>query len=241
MANMPTQRQIRERIGQLALSRGEWAGMPRPMEGMRMVIHKSYPYAAQLSRTFMPAKNLRTCSDSDIDDTTQLRNSWSSYRDGRMLHIRRDSNGYWFTHGERQNSATILIETLGASRAWDPEAEQRAIDKLRSLVRTYTFERYFMTGSFLESSPRSKLTYIFRRLRPTVVLSSNGKQGRTQDGMRILCCLCLHPVGYYDGTWAGALVPTDDVIAHLLLMRSDEALYWRQANQIPPFAPEAGL
>jgi hypothetical protein len=37
------------------------------------------------------------------------------------------------------------------------------------------------------------------------------------------------------------MVPTDDVIAHLLFMRGDEAGYWGQANHHSASAPEAGL
>lgn len=59
--------------------------------------------------------------------------------------------------------------------------------------------------------------------------------------MRILACLCLHPLGYYRGSWSGAMVPTDDVIAHLLMVRGDEHDFWRKANQHRPDAPEAGL
>ena len=33
----------------------------------------------------------------------------------------------------------------------------------------------------------------------------------------------------------------DDVIAHLTLMRADEAGYWKAANQHQPSSPEAGL
>lgn len=34
------------------------------------------------------------------------------------------------------------------------------------------------------------------------------------------------------------MVPTDDIIAHLIMMRGDERSYWSKANQ---HAPEAGL
>lgn len=61
------------------------------------------------------------------------------------------------------------------------------------------------------------------------------------DAMQILAALCLHPIGFYQGTWAGSMVPTDEVIAHLLLMRGDEPLYWRRANQHPAWSPLAGL
>ena len=77
----------------------------------------------------------------------------------------------------------------------------------------------------------------FRRLKPTVAISLKG----TDKSPRILCALCLHPIAYYEDSWAGAMCPTDDVIAHLALMRGDEAMYWRRANQHPPWRPEAGL
>lgn len=47
--------------------------------------------------------------------------------------------------------------------------------------------------------------------------------------------------GNYGGTHAGAMCPTDDVLAHLLLMRGDERLFWSRANQHPANRPEAGL
>lgn len=63
---------------------------------------------------------------------------------------------------------------------------------------------------------------------------------RTSEA-RILCALCLHPIAYYSKSWAGAMTPTDDVCAHLMMMRSDEHLFWRRANQHAPWRPEAGL
>jgi len=37
------------------------------------------------------------------------------------------------------------------------------------------------------------------------------------------------------------MVPTDDVIAHLMLMRADEHGFWKRANQHPLDRLEAGL
>jgi hypothetical protein len=51
----------------------------------------------------------------------------------------------------------------------------------------------------------------------------------------------MHPLGYYGRSWAGCMVPTDDVIAHLLFMRGDEARFWGQCNHHEPWRPEAGL
>ena len=74
-----------------------------------------------------------------------------------------------------------------------------------------------------------------RRLKPTVAIRSEGER------LRILCCMCMHPIAYYEDSWAGAMCPTDDVLAHLMLMRGDEKMFWRQSNQHPPSRPAAGL
>ena len=36
------------------------------------------------------------------------------------------------------------------------------------------------------------------------------------------------------------MCPTDDVVAHLMLMLGDEHLFWRKANQRPPYQPKPG-
>jgi hypothetical protein len=93
-----------------------------------------------------------------------------------------------------------------------------------------------LTGMFVERSRRSGISYVFRKLRPTLALKA-GKD----DRMGLLAALCMHPIGYYDGSWAGAMCPTDDVIAHLMLMRGDEHMFWRRANQHPAWSQEAGI
>jgi len=206
-----------------------------------MVVHPSYPFAQKLSETFCPEDSVHVCHNSDVDESVQHRNSWRSYRDGKELTIWSDSKGFYFTHGRRQNQTTMLLETLGAARAWDLDAEMRAMATLQRHVTEWAYRAYFLTGTFLETSPRSQVIYLFRRLRPTIALTSRPDRKGRDVGVRFLAALCAHPVGYYDGTWAGALVPTDDVIAHLLLMRSDEHLFWKQCNQHPAWAPEAGI
>ena len=137
----------------------------------------------------------------------------------------------------RANQMPMAIATIDAADAWSIECEARAVDTLAELVTHRQFKHYMLTGTFLETSKRSGLHYLFRRLRPTVAI------GAAQDGksMKILCALCLHPIAYYAGTWGGSMVPTDDVIAHLMLMRGDEPMFWRRSNQHPAYAPEAGV
>jgi hypothetical protein len=130
------------------------------------------------------------------------------------------------------------FETLAA---WDVERELRAQALLKTLLSPQMFKAYVLTGMFLESSPRSRVTYVFRKLRPTLALTFRGRMGMHDGEARILAALCLHPVAYYKHTLCGAMVPTDDVIAHLLLMRADEHLYWRRSEQHHSMTPEAGI
>ena len=80
------------------------------------------------------------------------------------------------------------------------------------------------TNSFLETSKKSNVTYLFRKAKPTIALKSGDK------GVKILTVLCLHPIGHYAETFAGCMVPTDDVIAHLQMMRGDEHKFWSKSN-----------
>jgi hypothetical protein len=232
---------VHRAIAREAKRRGEWAGMPMPVKGMRMVVHPSYPFADQLNQTFCPEDQIHVCRDSDVDETISHRNSWRSYRDGKELTIWRDSKGFYFTHGRRQNQGTMLLDTLGAARSWDFQAELKAMETLKRHITEWAYQAYVMTGSFLETSPKSHVIYLFRRLRPTLALTAQPDRKGRDVGVRILCALCLHPIGLFDGTWAGALTPSDDVLAHLLMMRGCEAKFWAHANQHPAWAPEAGI
>lgn len=129
------------------------------------------------------------------------------------------------------------MATMGCAVAWDLNAEAKALETLQGLVTPHAYRTYLLTGMFLETSPRSRVTYCFRRLRPTVAIG----RGKQPDTTSILCCLCLHPIGFYADTWAGAMCPTDDLLSHLFLMRADEHFFWKKANQISPWRATAGL
>lgn len=135
------------------------------------------------------------------------------------------------------NRADKIINEMMAAAAWDLRAEVRALIKLRRLLKPHLFEAYLMTGQFLETSKRSGVTYIFRRMRPTIALSKNN----AGNNFIILACLCLHPIGYFQGTGAGVMVPTDDVIAHLMLMRGCEHKFWARCEQHQPWELSSGL
>lgn len=116
-----------------------------------------------------------------------------------------------------------VIDTIAVSQeAHTPQAEEAAQERLRTLVTPAQFKQYYLTGAFIETSHRSGVCYIFRKLAPTVAFRAPSN---------VLAALCLHPLAYYDGLTVGGMVPTDDVIAHLCMMRGDERRFWARAEQ----------
>lgn len=220
-------------------NRGEWCGVPLPLPGLRIQIEPKNPWRDGL----LSVQDVQAQPDPDDEGATVI-NSWFSKRDGCQITIIRDKDGRVFggrTSHRNGRRAEQLLNTMRASEIWSVDAELKAIDTLQTLIKPHLLDAYVLTGTFLETSKRSGLTYLFRRLAPTLVMTPRGRRGEPSDEMRLLCALCLHPIAYYEQSHAGAMVPTDDVIAHLLLMRGDESLYWRRADQHDPSAPEANL
>lgn len=221
---------LREALRQLAKQTGEWAGIPMPVDGQRLIIEPTYPYAklAEINAS-KPAE----------DDGWKERNRWYSIRRRCMLGLYEKDGKIALGLEPAFHHIAMDLQTLGCADVWGIEQETNALALLQSMLRPRSFRQYLLTGMFLETSQRSGVTYLFRRLKPTVACAPDRKRGN--DGMRVLACLCMHPIAYYAGSWAGAMCPTDDVVAHLILMRADEHMFWKRCNQHPPYRPEAGL
>lgn len=58
-------------------------------------------------------------------------------------------------------------------------------------------------------------------------------------GYKLLASLCLHAIAYYGASWCGSLVPTDDVLTHLIMMRADEHRLWKLSSQHSRHNPQA--
>jgi hypothetical protein len=220
---------LRNGLGRLSAKIAEWAGIPMPLDDARLVVEPRYPNAETLMSLGKPPA-------ADDAGGATLRNVFYSRhrRCDVMIWNERDGRLDWGLVPAMHHLSHDLL-TLGAAVAWGLEQEARAQRLLARLVKHHAFKSYLLTGMFLESSARSHVTYLFRRLKPTVALSMRGASPK------ILAALCLHPIAYYEGSWAGAMCPTDDVIAHLMLMRGDEAMFWRRASQHAAHRPEAGL
>lgn len=225
---------LRSNLGRAAEAQGHWAGIPIPIDDMPLIVEPTYPHAEMLME-------LGRKKPESGEQGWSFVNSWHCRQRRVNVHIVRDPEGkvhhFWepgFHHIKYD------LGTLGASDVWGIEQEGKAVQLLGQMLRHRQFKQYLMTGMFLEQSKRSRVTYLFRKLKPTVAIAP-ARPGEDQRSMSILACLCMHPIAYYEGSWAGAMCPTDDVIAHLALMRGDEAMFWKRCNQHPPHRPEAGL
>ena len=245
-----TQESVRTLCDNISEGIAEWQGIPVPLgEDQPLVLCKGHPLQKlyeDLNQSGGVEFEIVSDDSKPITDDEHCRNGWYSRQ--------RQANVYVFQRGEGKCFAVVVrvspdrsmdrlklwLQTIGASDAWDLDAEYRARDTLRAMLSDRQWRHYDLTGCFLETSPRSRLTYVFRRLRPTIAMSPRHADG-SEDTMRCLATLCAHPVAYYARTWGGAMCPSDDVIAHLTMCRADEAYFWRVCNQHPLSSPEAGL
>jgi hypothetical protein len=217
---------VRNVLREIAKDRDYYAGIPMPLQGEKLVVEPTYPFASALA----------TLTDADPmpeedGPNLKLRNKWWSFeKHGDILVIEEEGRISWGLQSG-QHHLKHDLRTLGCSAAWGIEQESNALDTLSGLLTYHQMKQYLLTGMFLEQSHRSGVMYLFRRLKPTVAIA----------GERILAVLCLHPIAFYEGSWAGAMCPSDDVLAHLMLMRGDEHLFWKRSNQHQPWRPEAGL
>lgn len=204
-------------------------GIPMPLEGEELVLNEKYPLKELFDKVQEKKKSKL--------DNVHVRNRFYHERRRVEIVIFEEVEGkIEYAVVPHMNSIDSQMHTLNCSSAWGVEQEFRALRLLNRLIPDFKFKQYVLTGAFLERSRRSNVMYIFRKLRPTVAISTSS--GETA---KILCALCLHPIGYYAGSWAGAMCPTDDVISHLMLMRGDEKMFWRQSGQHPPWSSLAGL
>lgn len=226
---------IRERIIDIGAKNGHWAGYPLPIHHAKLCVKPDAAIYRNLDG-FSFAKE----EDSTDGDYTCV-NSWVDKKSGLVVVIVKLPNGkitYGFTPGNTaRRRYRIIMDTIGASQVWSVRAEFTALARLKTLISPVAFRYYVLTGTFIETSKRSKVIYVFRKNRPTLAIG----RALHEDDTRFLAALCLHPIGYYEGTFAGSMVPTDDVIAHLLMMRGDEHKFWAHANQHSIEAAEAGV
>lgn len=248
--SLPTDQQwdlIRRAMNQAAIDQKEWAGSPLPHDNLPLVLEPRYPFQALDGMVLgeehdtpglWKVYGMIGCHPK-YRPGDRIINSFFLTKRWQTIYVCGDDSRRYavpvpILGGERLE---YLINTALASQCYSLEAELKAQEKLQKHVPPHLFKTYICTGMLVETSKRSKMTYIFRRLRPTIALRSS-KDGQN---MMIRSVLCLHPIGYYHGSYAGAMVPTDDVLAHLLMMRACEEKFWAKANHHPHYEVTAGI
>jgi hypothetical protein len=225
---------FRNKLAKLAQAAGEWAGIPTPLDDHELVVDPGYAFSGLLEERTRQ-KRQEKYGDGP-QPKVKVRNiffSWKYRCDVAIIEL--DGKVTWRILGA-VNQADLLLKTADCSYAWGIEQEHAALERLAQLIPHHLFKMYLLTGTFFETSKRSGLVYMFRKLRPTVVFHEV-----RETEIAVLCTLCLHPIGYYADSWAGAMCPTDDVIAHLMLMRGDEHRFWKMSNQHPSWRRQSGL
>jgi hypothetical protein len=157
-----------------------------------------------------------------------VRNTWKHQGDQTVSVIQTDEGPIALSEYQAGDRHRKWIEGLSVrtNSQLTVEAELKAIELLKTKITESQFRCYILNGAFPEHSKRSDLYYFFRKGLPTLVYSwHDNPQGK------ILAALCLHPYGYYAYTHVGVMTPTDEVIAHLMLMRADERKYWAKSGQ----------
>jgi len=136
--------------------------------------------------------------------------------------------------GEERVYAT-LETTVVLRKYGQAHAELVARQGLEEVLSEGQRRELLLSDAFVEVG-RSGVHYLIRRNRPTLAYRKLG-----DEHYRPLCALCLHPLLYYDQTWAGGMPPSDEMLVHLMLIRADEHLLWRKANQIDVREWNSGL
>lgn len=166
----------------------------------------------------------------------KLRRPYRGFKHGTVIIYEEDGKSRAFILPSRNPDflrANMFLET-GATRLEGNllPAELKARKKLREMVSETQWACYELNDAFVEVG-QSGMAYFIRKSRPTLALR--------RDELKFLCALCLHPMAYYEGTWTGALTPTDEMIAHLVFIRGDEYGFWKKANHISLDRPESGI
>lgn len=143
--------------------REDWQGIPVPVPGETVVLAPRHPLAEKFKAFQTSGDGERgTCGT----ELPRVVNHWFSYSRAREVFILEDPDGrrhaetFPVSPGFAMDRLELWIRTLGPSDAWDLEAEHRAQEKLRGLVSDRQWRHFELTGTFLETSPRSRLTYL---------------------------------------------------------------------------------
>lgn len=232
-------RQVSDDFEQLAEEAGLPCGMPASALAFKEGVYLEQAFVrAILQGAGASAPKPESTTTAELDERV-LHNQWVTKRPWRgqwgIVHIwrnRRTGEFEWDFEEFLPGLSRLewAMRTTAVQLAYgNVEAEVKARRKLEAMLAPRQLKSWTLTESFYEQG-RSGMVYWLRKNRPTVALRPDS---RTKDDGKAtpICALCLHALGGYQGTGAGILAPSDDVIAHLVMIRGNEHLFWRKANQ----------
>lgn len=239
---------IRWGVNKLSEERGWHHGCPMPSatdETHSLVVAKGAPLSDRqpggLLDFGLGGPRVHVCMDSDLkEDYLERVNSWTP--DPVRVEVYRDSEGpFKLRMPVSHERMRFWLDTMAVrAGALDWETEITAMRSLQQKITDGQWGSYVLSGMFPEKSERSGVTYILRKGLPTIAITERKlADGRVRR--HFLAALCLHPLAYYTNTWAGSQPPSDEVMAHLLLIRADEHTFWKKAGQHPITDPRAAI
>jgi hypothetical protein len=229
-------------LNEIAVAHGVESGLPMPsfFDVRRpMVLARGAP----LSRIPL---NFNEQAQELASRNIPVRNSWHMLGDRSVCIVQTDEGPMAWPQYDAGTRLHKLMDgmLLRSGSQQTAEAELRAMESLRKRINRNQWESYVLNGAFPERSKRSDVHYIFRKGLPTIAATAHGNgklecrqelgmdnEEQADGGLRVLACLCLHPMGYFAYTHCGLLCPTDEVICALLMMRADEWKFWQSSGQ----------
>jgi hypothetical protein len=218
------------KMNQIAQDRGCEYGIPIPSAHdveRPMILAKGTPFYR------VPLNYATALAEELASRKITIRNSWSMLGDKEVCIVETEKGPMVWPRYHAGIRLRKIMDSLGLRHGTQQTAaaEMRAMESLKQRIGEHRWQMYVLSGAFAEKSTRSDIHYIFRKGLPTIAFSYHSGYGGSYDGGKVLACLCLHPMGYYQGSHVGLMCPTDEVICALLMMRGDEAKYWASCGQ----------
>ncbi len=158
-------------------------------------------------------------------------NTWHPKK-GVKITVYQTSEGEYFHIPLRtyDDPYSLLIRTNKVLvRTGNVTAEKKARKNLLSHLNRRQRKELILTGCFVEVG-KNRTNYRIRFNRPTIAFrETKGKEGLRYE--EFVGSYCLHSLGYYYGTFAGVMAPSDEMLAHLLMIRADEIDFLKEANK----------
>lgn len=241
-----TWKAVRWGVNKLCEERGWHHGCPMPsatVNGHRLMVAKGAPLSS-----ITGLLDFALGTSSVHIDTTETINEDALYRVNewhvppKRVELYRDSKGMFkMQMPVIHERLKFWLDTMCVrAGAMDWETEITAMRSLQEKITDSQWASYILSGMFPEKSERSGVTYILRKGLPTIAMTEKPRpDGKMQR--HFLCSLCLHPMAYFVDTWAGSQPPSDEVMAHLMLIRCDEHFFWKRSGQHPIHDPRAAV